>query len=170
MGASAPWLGLSVSICLSCLARHLRLVGSFRLPSFHVISESQVSPVSITPRESDVAGENTNPSFSPPVLHLSHGITWSSNILEGRPGLLWAGLRQKSRLQSLPLFPPDQGNSCTIINKYGSVQELRSTFGHLKSFKRLAWIWFGMVWFVLVWFWLVLFWLGWSSFVWLNSV
>ena len=27
-------------------------------------------------------------------------------------------------------------------NKYGSVQELRSTFGHLKSFKRLAWIWF----------------------------
>ena len=110
-----PRLSLSVSVCLSCLARHLRLVGSFRLPSFHVISESQVSRVSITHRESDVAGENTNPTFSPPVLHTSHAITWSSNILEGRHGLLWAGLRQKSRLQSLPLFPPDQGKSCTII-------------------------------------------------------
>ena len=41
--------------------------------------------------------------------------------------------------------------------KYVSVQELRSSFGHLKSFKILGWIQFclvglGLVWLVLVWF------------------
>ena len=42
-----------------------------------------------------------------------------------------------------------------IKNKYGSVQELRSTFGHLKLFKdllELGLIGFSLVWLVLVWF------------------
>ena len=48
-------------------------------------------------------------------------------------------------------------------NKYGSVQELRSTFGHLKSFKILCWNQFGLVgsdlfWLFLVWF--CWFWFG----------
>jgi len=57
------------------------------------------------------------------------------------------------------------------LNRYGSVQELRSIFGHLKSV-RFGWFWFGllgvgMFWFGLVSFslvWLVLVWFGWFWF------
>ena len=51
-------------------------------------------------------------------------------------------------------------------NKQKQVQELRSTFGHLKSFLRYLYK-FCLVWLVLVWFgscwydWLLLVWFGW---------
>ena len=54
-----------------------------------------------------------------------------------------------------------------VLNKYGSVQELRSTFGHLNLLKDLlefglvliGLVGFSLVWLVLVW--LVLVWFGW---------
>merc|ERR1712208_114179 len=47
-------------------------------------------------------------------------------------------------------------------NKYGSVQELRSTLGHFKSIKILGWLQFGLV--GLVWVSLVgKIWLGWLN-------
>ena len=49
-----------------------------------------------------------------------------------------------------------------MVNKYGSVQELRSTLGHFKSFKILGWLQFGLV--GLVWVSLVgKIWLGWLN-------
>ena len=62
-----------------------------------------------------------NVVFAQLILNLSFGVPYS---------------------HTRPPPPGDSGTSGHVIgigpNKYGSVQELRSTFGHLKSFKILG--------------------------------
>ena len=72
-----------------------------------------------------------------------------------RPGQsrCWRGPRQCRTYQFIAIWE----------NKYGSVQKLRSTFGHLKSFKILDWIQFGLVGFCIVWMVFVLFVWSWFS-------